>query len=78
MSQSERFVKTVYAGAAKASGETIPANANELWELEGRVYQLEKELAFMSNIILLASLVAMYYGFRWYQENVGKIPGVET
>lgn len=47
--------------------------------LESRVYSLEKELAFVSNLLVLGCIVAVYFGVKWYQENYGyDLPGVKT
>lgn len=47
-------------------------------ELEGRVYQLEKELEVISIIVHAAALVGLYFAYRYYQKNISSIPGVQS
>lgn len=50
----------------------------EHMRIEGRVYSLEKEVQFLTNILALAAICAGYYLLRWYQENASSIPGVSA
>jgi hypothetical protein len=49
---------------------------NDQLRLENRVYSLEKEMALCVNLLTAAAIIALYFGYRWYVENVLTIPGV--
>jgi hypothetical protein len=57
--------------------ETLPAD-NRLYALTGRVSRLEKDVEFLSTLLLTGVIVAAYFGVRWYMANVANIPGVES
>lgn len=48
----------------------------DVWDLSFRVAKLEKDNAFLMNMLTLAMLVGGYFLARWYSERVGHIPGV--
>ncbi len=45
-------------------------------ELEGRVYNLEKDMQLLINFAALAVMVGVYFGFQYYQKHISQIPGV--
>jgi hypothetical protein len=51
---------------------------SEQLKLESRIYTLEKEAAFLSNILVLAGVIGIYFGLQWYVKNVQNIPGVQS
>lgn len=56
---------------------TPPLNVEELvYQLESRVYSLEKEMQLTLNILCLVAIAGVYLGARWYMSNMAHIPGV--
>lgn len=45
-------------------------------ELEGRVYQLEKDMELISTFVALAAMVGLYFAIQYYQKYMSKIDGV--
>lgn len=58
--------------------EHIDTLGNEIMSLENRVYSLEKEVQILSNVVMLGVFIGVYFGYRWYVENILSIPGVST
>jgi hypothetical protein len=55
--------------------ERFSSYENQL-ELEARVYTLEKDMQLVTNFMILGLCVSVYFGLRWYQQNVASIHGV--
>lgn len=67
------------------SNRDKPENQNDRFsayenhlELEARVYALEKNMQLVTNLLVLGLCVGVYYGLRWYQQNVSNIHGIST
>lgn len=55
-----------------------PRVHDEICLLEGRIYSLEKEMSLCLNLLTIGVVIAVYFGYKWYVDNVlTTIPGVQ-
>jgi len=51
---------------------------DDLNRLNARVYQLEKEMGLVANLVTIGALVGAYFLYQWYLQRLATIPGVAT